>query len=174
MRILPFELNLFLVVDLTMKRPDGAVSRPDTPLPSSRSQVGLVSQPLEDIHTSFSLSNGSQQQDGSGELNLLSESNHAHYLLESFHTSDLYQAIENRLGRSETQNGIYTVWVDAPGQESSVFSIYQFYHEVVSMHLTVINLCINNNTSLCFLLVLLSISTVIHSYSLLILHSPLC
>jgi hypothetical protein len=158
-----------------MKRPDDTITRPETPLPSSRSQIGLVNHPLEDMHTSFSLTNDSQQQDGSGEFNLLSESNHTYYLLESFYTSDLYQAIEDRLGRSESQNGNYSVWVDAPGQENSVFSIYQFYHEVVSMYLIDLDRDINSIIiSLYYLLAPLSISIVIHFCFLLILHFPLC
>lgn len=116
-----------------MKRPDDPISRPETPLPSSRSQIGLVNQPLEDMHTLLSLPNNSQLQDGSGEFNMLSESNHTHYLLDSFLSSDLYQAIENRLGHSEASNGNYSLWIDRPSQENSVFSIYQFYHEIASI-----------------------------------------
>jgi hypothetical protein len=114
-----------------MKRPDNAVNRPDTPLPSSRSQIDVQTQPLEDIHTFAN--NRNQHEEGSGEFSLLSESNHMHYLLDSFYSSNLYRTIENRVGRAESQNGTaYSVWVDAPGQEQPAFSIYQFYHELVS------------------------------------------
>lgn len=119
------------VVDLTMKCPDDAVTRPTTPLPPSRSELDVYTQPLEEIHTPYSLTSD-RQQEGYGELDLLSESNHTHFLLDSFYSSDLFQTIENRVGRSENQDGTnYSVWVDAPGQEESAFSIYQFYHELV-------------------------------------------
>ncbi|GAA5809512.1 hypothetical protein MFLAVUS_002921 [Mucor flavus] len=115
------------LIDLTMKRPDDAVTRPTTPLPPSNSQEQL----LEEMHTPYSLTRNGQQQEGSGELDLLSEANHTHFLLDSFYSSHLYRTIENRVGRSDSANDrTYSVWVDAPGQEESNFSIYRFYHEV--------------------------------------------
>lgn len=116
-----------------MKRPDDAVTRPVSPLPSG--EMDAYTQPLEDIHTPFLLTSDSRQQEGSGELDLLSESNHTHFLLDSFYSSDLFQTIQNRVGvRPENEDGggaNYSVWVDVPGQEESSFSIYQFYHELV-------------------------------------------
>jgi hypothetical protein len=88
-------------------------------------------EPLEEMRTPYSFGNGSQQQEGSGEVNLLADSNHAHFLVNSFYSSDLYQIIENRIGRATANTGDYSVWVDAPGQEQSAFSIHQFYHELV-------------------------------------------
>lgn len=114
-----------------MKRPDDAITRPNTPISSSRSQIDIDTEPLEDIHIPYSLGNTIQQQEGSGEANLLADSNHAHFLIDSFYSSDLYQIIENRIGRETANTGDYSVWVDAPGQEQSAFSIYQFYHELV-------------------------------------------
>lgn len=115
-----------------MKRPDDAVTKPGTPLPSG--EIDDDTQPLEDINTPYSFTSDIQQE-GSGELNLLSESNHSYFLLDSFYSSDLFQTIQNRVGSSENEEEInYSVWVDAPGQEESVFSIYQFYHELVRHH----------------------------------------
>lgn len=122
-------MYILYIVDLTMKRPDDAVTRPTTPLPPSNSQEQL----LEEMHTPYSLTRNGLQQEGSGELDLLSEANHTHFLLDSFYSSHLYRTIENRVGRSDSANDrTYSVWVDAPGQEESNFSIYRFYHEVVS------------------------------------------
>ncbi|KAI7893449.1 P-loop containing nucleoside triphosphate hydrolase protein [Mucor mucedo] len=116
------------LIDLTMKRPEDAVTKPGTPLLSG--EIDDDTQPLEEIHTPYSFTNDIQQE-GSGELNLLSESNHSYFLLDSFYSSDLFQTIQNRVGRSENEDEInYSVWVDAPGQEESAFSIYQFYHEL--------------------------------------------
>ncbi|KAI9250829.1 P-loop containing nucleoside triphosphate hydrolase protein [Helicostylum pulchrum] len=106
-----FDSLMLLTVDLTMKRPDDAVTRPTTPLPSSNSQEQL----LEEMHTPYSLTRNEQQQEGSGELDLLSEANHTHFLLDSFYSSNLYRTIENRVGRSDSANDrTYSVWVDAP------------------------------------------------------------
>lgn len=114
-----------------MKRPDDLITRTDTPLPSSRSQIDVPSQQLEEVRT-FSSNNNRNEE---GEFSLLSESNHIHLLLDSFYSSNLYQTIENRVGRAENAGarggGAYNVWVDAPGQKQSAFSIYQFYHELV-------------------------------------------
>jgi hypothetical protein len=124
-----------------MKRPDDAITRPDTPIASSRSQHEAQTQQLEEIHTPYSLSSSNNRnEDGSGEFNLLSESNHTHFLLDSFYSSNLHQIIENRVGRSEGRNNdaAYSVWVDSPGQEQSEFSIYQFYHDLVRFLLQLI------------------------------------
>lgn len=114
-----------------MKRPDDVITRPNTPIPSSRSQIDVDTEPLEEMHAPYSLGNGSQQPEGSGEVNLLVDSNHAHFLIDSFYSSNLYQIIENHIGRATANTGDYSVWVDAPGQEQSAFSVYQFYHELV-------------------------------------------
>ncbi|KAG2200876.1 hypothetical protein INT46_006438 [Mucor plumbeus] len=128
---IPIDYNVAdYLIDLTMKRPDDTITRSNTPIPSSRSQMDVDVEPLEEIHTPYSLGNGSQQQEGSGEVNLLADSNHAHFLVDSFYSSDLYQIIENRIGRATANTGDYSVWVDAPGQEQSAFSIHQFYHEL--------------------------------------------
>ncbi|KAG1081059.1 hypothetical protein G6F42_023095 [Rhizopus arrhizus] len=114
-----------------MKRPHDVGTRPTTPMPSSRSQIDVETEPLEEMHTPYSLGNSQQQQEGAGEVNLLADSNHAHFLLDSFYSSDLYQTIENRIGRTTANNASdYSVWVDAPGQKDSAFSIPQFYHEL--------------------------------------------
>jgi hypothetical protein len=105
-----------------MKKPDLVISRPDTPLPPSSNEQ---SEPLQEIHAFHS-------PEPSGELNLVSESNHLHYLLQSFQTSDLYKTTQERVGRSSSSAGSYSVWVDAPGFNASPFSIQQFYHELVS------------------------------------------
>lgn len=119
------------LIDLTMKRPDDAITRPGTPVASSRSQYEVQTQQLEDMRAPYSLGND-RGEEGGGEFSLLSESNHTHFLLDSFFSSNLYRQIENRVGRVETQgNGVaYSVWVDSPGQEQSAFSIYQFYHDL--------------------------------------------
>lgn len=123
-------------VDLTMKRPDDAVTRPTTPMPSSRSQMDVETEPLEEMHTPYTLSsNSQQQQDGAGEVNLLADSNHAHFLLDSFYSSNLYQAIETRISQTTANASDYSVWVDTPGQKESAFSVYQFYHELVTTSL---------------------------------------
>lgn len=95
-----------------MKRPDDLTSmHPDAPYNSSH------------------INSSSRDQE---ELDLLSESNHTHYLFDSFVSSELYKTVEKRIGRS-VQNGSYSVWVDAVGQDTSIFSIAQFYHEWVSL-----------------------------------------
>lgn len=120
-----------------MKRPDDAITRPGTPVASSRSQYEAQTQQLEDMHTPYSLTND-RNEEGAGEFGLLSESNHTHFLLDSFYSSNLYRIIENRVGRIDNQsNGpAYSVWIDSPGQEQSAFSIYQFYHDLVCMSLS--------------------------------------
>lgn len=118
-------------VDLTMKRPHDVGTRPTTPMPSSRSQIDVETEPLQEMHAPYSLGSSQQQQEGAGEVNLLADSNHAHFLLDSFYSSDLYQTIENRIGRTTANASDYSVWVDAPGQKDSAFSIPQFYHELV-------------------------------------------
>lgn len=115
-----------------MKRPDDAVTRPTTPMPSSRSQMDVETEPLEEMHAPYTLGNSQHQQDGAGEVNLLADSNHAHFLLDSFYSSGLFQTIENRIGRTTANASDYSVWVDTPGQKESAFSVYQFYHELVS------------------------------------------
>ncbi|KAI9478275.1 MAG: P-loop containing nucleoside triphosphate hydrolase protein [Benjaminiella poitrasii] len=124
------------LIDLTMKRPEDAVSRPNTPIPSGRSQIDVVTQPLEDIHTPYiSVTEDDDGGGGESEFNLLSEANHTHYLIDSYRSSDLYKSVEHRLGRSENEDNSndagYSVWVDASGQDqTTTFSIYQFYHEL--------------------------------------------
>jgi hypothetical protein len=118
-----------------MKRPDDAATRPTTPMPSSRSQIDVETEPLEELHTPYTLGSNRQQQDGAGEVNLLADANHAHFLLDSFYSSDLFQTIENRIDRTSASASDYSVWVDTPGQQESAFSIYQFYHELVTIDL---------------------------------------
>jgi len=125
-----------------MKRPDDAVTRPTTPMPSSRSQIDVETEPLEEIHAPYALGNSQQSQDEAGEVNLLGDSNHAHFLLDSFYSSDLYQVIENRICRATANASDYSVWVDTPGQKESAFSIYQFYHELV-----IVDLCCRSSCS---------------------------
>lgn len=156
-----------------MKRPDDAVTRPTTPMPSSRSQIDVETEPLEEMHTPYTLSNSQQQQDGAGEVNLLADSNHAHFLLDSFYSSDLYQAIENRISHTTANASDYSVWVDTPGQKESAFSIYQFYHELVTANLLEAYfyanvLCLTRH---CCHRAHSSICTEIRSSSLPILHS---
>ncbi|EIE82698.1 hypothetical protein RO3G_07403 [Rhizopus delemar RA 99-880] len=85
--VLLFHLYLFsncasnnCSVDLTMKRPDDLTSmHPDAPYNSSH------------------INSSSRDQE---ELDLLSESNHTHYLFDSFVSSELYKTVEKRIGRS--------------------------------------------------------------------------
>ncbi|CAO3663470.1 unnamed protein product [Rhizopus stolonifer] len=107
---IPTDYNIAdYLIDLTMKKPEDSVpTRPSTPAPFNNDRA-----------------DPSQDQE---EFNLLSDSNHAHYLFDSFVSSELYKTIEKRIGRS-VQNGSYSVRVDAPGQNISIFSLAQFYHE---------------------------------------------
>ncbi|KAI8880915.1 hypothetical protein K501DRAFT_286647 [Backusella circina FSU 941] len=110
------------LIDLTMKKPDLVITRPSTPLPPSSSNEQL--EPLQEIHAFHTA-------ESSGELNLVSESNHLHHLLQSFQSSQLCKTIQERVGRSsQSSAGTYSVWVDTPGLETSPLSIPQFYHEL--------------------------------------------
>ncbi|KAI8064852.1 P-loop containing nucleoside triphosphate hydrolase protein [Gilbertella persicaria] len=116
------------LIDLTMKCPEEIVTRPTTPLPSSHSQIEMVIESSEETQPSFELPQDHQEQlEGFGEFSLLNESNHMHYLLDSFHSSDLYKTIKDRIEPDQETN--YAVWVDIPAEPSS-FSMYQFYHEL--------------------------------------------
>ncbi|ORE01971.1 hypothetical protein BCV72DRAFT_62338 [Rhizopus microsporus var. microsporus] len=104
---IPADYNIAdYLIDLTMKRPDDTDST------------------QHDTLTPFSNSQREQE-----EFDLLSESNHAHYLTDSFRSSELYENIKNRIGRSNP-GGPFSVWVDPPGQDVSILSITQFYHEL--------------------------------------------
>lgn len=110
-----------------MKRPEEPVTRPTTPAPSTYSQIDVEHEPLEDIRSSF---DRLEEEDG-----ISPQYNHTDSLLDSFYSSDLYRAIQDRVGSSGSENNGYTsVWVDSPTQDSSKFSIYQFYHELVRIY----------------------------------------
>lgn len=114
-----------------MKRPEEPSTRPTTPAPSVYSRIDVEHEPLEEIRSSF---DRTEEEEEEGTNGLSPQYNHTDLLLDSFQSSDLYRAIQDRVGSSESQEGGYSVWVDSPMRETSKFSLYQFYHELVRIH----------------------------------------
>ncbi|KAI8372254.1 P-loop containing nucleoside triphosphate hydrolase protein [Choanephora cucurbitarum] len=118
------------LIDLTIKKPEESINRPTTPVSFYQNQNDVEAEPLEEIRPSLDLQGGHHQEE-SGEFGLLNEANHAHYLLDSFESSELFSAIKARIEQpsiSETES--YNVWVDTSGPQTSKLSIFQFYHEM--------------------------------------------
>ncbi|KAI8387421.1 hypothetical protein BD560DRAFT_382445 [Blakeslea trispora] len=124
---IPSDYNIAdYLIDLTIKKPTESTNRPTTPISFYQNQNDMEAEPLEEIRPSLDLQDRQHQE----EFSLLNESNHAHYLLDSFQSSELFDTIKARVDQSNnTETDSYNVWVDTPGQHTSEFSVFQFYHE---------------------------------------------
>lgn len=135
-----------LSVDLTMKRPDSVPETPDNQsvaIPHSRRSSVESTRPLEDLSrqhreeddASRHLISDAVRDIGPQDLNefsMLSESNHAHHLLESYKASAQAALVRTNIERVSGEQGPYgSVWVDT--QATAPFSLFQFLHELVSL-----------------------------------------
>lgn len=128
-----------------MKRPDGADTPDDRSEVLSRSRASSVAgtQQLEELnhHPNESeqlISNAVHDinNPSSNEFSMLSESNHAYRLIESFKSSSQARSVQTKIGQLSGGRtaGPYSVRVDSPSMDASYqpMSILQFLHEFVS------------------------------------------
>ncbi|KAI8996798.1 hypothetical protein BDB01DRAFT_768528 [Pilobolus umbonatus] len=113
---IPTDYNIAdYLIDLTMKAMDTSGTG-DTP----NSEV--------DGHLMHSNSRTAGE---SGELDLLSQSNHTYHLVDSFKSSELYAIIKHKISRFTHQgNDIYSTGSTSTGEYSTSFSITQFFYEL--------------------------------------------
>ncbi|KAI9492910.1 P-loop containing nucleoside triphosphate hydrolase protein [Zychaea mexicana] len=103
-------------IDLTMKRPEDADDRPDDrsfSLPRSRASSITSTQQLDDLRPSEESRQlisdtvremNSHEPQPSSEFTLLSESNHAYHLIESYRSSNIYSAVRSKIRQSSNNN----------------------------------------------------------------------
>ncbi|KAG0190293.1 hypothetical protein DFQ28_002243 [Apophysomyces sp. BC1034] len=122
------------LIDLTMKKPDDANRSAD----SATSDTASSAQPNDDSYESDSQSTrlisdtlrNMDRNEAVGELDLISDSNHAHHLAESYKTSQTFRKVQTRIQQGTTDSRPYSVRVDLAGNKYAPLSMLQFFHEL--------------------------------------------
>ena len=134
-----------------MKRPDDANDDADDSrsfsIPRSHASSIISSQPLEDLGSTEESRQlisdtvreiNTTEPPPSSEFALLSESNHAYHLIESYKSSNIYNAVRLKISQSIDDNNSghnvrFSVWMNSNKENNyySPLSMVQFFHELV-------------------------------------------